>query len=51
MDEDMRIYQARTYSIGTPGRALCNSRQHHFIADDVGQDEVTAGEYFLTGLN
>ncbi|MDY6991194.1 MAG: OsmC family protein [Pseudomonadota bacterium] len=45
-----RIYQARTYSSGTRGRAICNSRQHHFIADDVDQDELTAGEYFLTGL-
>lgn len=50
MDEQLRIYKACTYSSGTPGRAICNSRQHHFIADDVDRDEVTAGEYFLTGL-
>jgi uncharacterized OsmC-like protein len=45
-----RTFHARSYSSGTPGRAICNSRHHHFIADDVGYDEVTAGEYFLTGL-
>ena len=46
----LRTFQARSYSSGIPGRAICNSRHHRFIADDVGYDEVTAGEYFLTGL-
>ncbi|MEN8218943.1 MAG: OsmC family protein [Pseudomonadota bacterium] len=45
-----RTFHARTYSSGIPGRAICNSRHHHFIAEDVGYDEVTAGEYFMTGL-
>ena len=49
-DTTERTFHARSYSSGTPGRAICNSRNHYFIADDVGYDEVTAGEYFLTGL-
>ena len=47
---EFRTFTARSYSSGTPGRAICNSRNHHFIADEFGGDEVTAGEYFLTGL-
>jgi uncharacterized OsmC-like protein len=48
--DEFRTFMARSYSSGTPGRAICNSRNHHFIADEFGCDEVTAGEYFLTGL-
>ncbi len=47
---EFRTLMARSYSSGTPGRAICNSRNHHFIADQFDGDEVTAGEYFLTGL-
>jgi uncharacterized OsmC-like protein len=47
---EYRTLMARSYSSGTPGRAICNSRNHHFIADEFDGDEVTAGEYFLTGL-
>ena len=47
---ECRTFSARSYSSGTLGRAICNSRNHHFIADEFGGDEVTAGEYFLTGL-
>lgn len=43
-------YRARTYSTGTHGRAICNVRNHHFVADDGGGDEVGAGEFFLSGI-
>lgn len=49
-EAEFRTFWARSYSSGTPGRAICNSRNHHFIADEYDGDEVTAGEYFLTGL-
>ena len=49
-ENEFRTFMARSYSSGTPGRTICNSRNHHFIADEIGSDEVTAGEYFLTGL-
>jgi len=46
-----KTYQARTYSTSTYGRAICNSRHHHFVADDATIAEaVTAGEYFLAGI-
>lgn len=47
---EVRTFKARSYSSGTLGRAICNSRNHHFIADEFGGDEITAGEYFLTSL-
>ena len=43
-------YKVRSYSTGTPGRAICNARNHHFVADDAGGDEVGAGELFLSGI-
>ncbi len=49
-EAEFRTFGARSYSSSTPGRAICNSRNHHFIADEFGSEEVTAGEYFLTGL-
>ena len=39
-------YKVRSYSTGTLGRAICNARAHHFVADDPGGDEVGAGELF-----
>ena len=51
MSDSIKTYAARTYSTGTYGRAICNSRHHHFVADDVTvNEEVTAGEYFLAGI-
>lgn len=47
---EYRTFTARSYSCGKPGRAICNSRNHHFIADEFGGDEISAGEYFLSGL-
>lgn len=43
-------YKVRSYSSGTRGRAICNARQHHFVADDAGGEEVGAGELFLSGI-
>jgi len=44
-------YAVNTYSTGTPGRAICNARTHHFVSDDVGGDAVGAGELFLSGVS
>ena len=44
-------YKVRSYSTGTLGRAICNARTHHFIADDSGGEEVGAGEFFLSGIS
>jgi uncharacterized OsmC-like protein len=43
-------YQARAYSTGTPRRAICNVRTHHFVVDDGGFEEVGAGEFFMSGI-
>ena len=43
-------YKVRSYSTGTLGRAICNARYHHFVADGTGGDEVGAGELFLSGI-
>ena len=43
-------YLVRSYSTGTLGRAICNARYHHFVADNSGGEEVGAGELFLSGI-
>ncbi|MCH9671806.1 MAG: OsmC family protein [Gammaproteobacteria bacterium] len=43
-------YQSRSYSSGTLGRALCNARTHHWVADDSGGEAVGAGELFCAGV-
>ena len=43
-------YKVRSYSTGTLGRAICNARTHHWVADGTGGDEVGAGELFLSGI-
>jgi uncharacterized OsmC-like protein len=43
-------YNVRAYSTGTPGRAICNSRSHHLVADGAGGDELGAGELFFSGI-
>jgi len=43
-------YKVRSYSTGTLGRAICNARTHHFVADGSGGEEVGAGELFLSGI-
>jgi uncharacterized OsmC-like protein len=43
-------YKVRTYSSGTHGRAICNARNHHFVSDDAGGEELGAGELFFSGV-
>ena len=43
-------YKVRSYSTKTLGRAICNARTHHFVADDAGGEEVGAGELFFSGI-
>ncbi len=43
-------YQAKSYSTGTLGRAICNARNHHWVADDAGGEEIGAGEMFFSGI-
>ena len=50
MAELSLAYRARSYSSGTLGRAICNARNHHWVADDTGGDEIGAGELFLSGI-
>ena len=54
-EERVRTSKVRSYSSGTPGRALCNARNHHFVVDGyilhVGPgEEISAGEAFLSGI-
>ncbi|MFT5391683.1 MAG: putative OsmC-like protein [Gammaproteobacteria bacterium] len=51
MGELTLAYGARTYSSGVVGRAICNARQHYWVADDSGGEAVGAGEMFLGGLS
>ena len=50
MAELTLAYKAKSYSTGTLGRAICNARNHHWVADDPGGDEVGAGELFFSGI-
>ena len=43
-------YQVHSYSTGTVGRAICNVRNHAFVADGSGGEMVGAGELFLSGI-
>jgi uncharacterized OsmC-like protein len=43
-------YRVNTNSSGTQGRAICNARTHHFVADDSGGEAIGAGELFLSGI-
>lgn len=51
MAELTLAYRVRSYSTGTAGRAICNARNHHFVADGSGGDEIGAGELFLSGIS
>ena len=47
--------KVRSYSSGTPGRAICQARNHHFVADDAAYNNgpgeaLGAGELFFSGL-
>ncbi len=50
MAELTLAYRVRSYSSGTQGRAICNARNHHWVADDSGGEEIGAGELFLGGI-
>lgn len=50
MAELSLAYKVRSYSTGTLGRAICNARNHHWVADDAGGEELGAGEFFLGGI-
>ena len=50
MAEAALAYSVRSYSTGTLGRAICNARNHHWVADDSGGEELGAGEFFLGGI-
>ena len=51
MAELALAYKVRSYSTGTLGRAICNARYHHWVADGSGGEEVGAGELFLSGIS
>ncbi len=50
MAELTLAYKVRSYSTGTLGRAICNARNHHWVADDAGGEQVGAGELFFSGI-
>ena len=50
MAELKLAYQVNSYSTGTMGRAICNVRNHAFVADGSGGEMVGAGELFLSGI-
>ena len=43
-------YEARSYSIGVPGRSVCNARNHHWAAENSGGEAVGAGEMFCASI-
>ena len=51
MTELSLAYAVRSYSTGTLGRSICNARNHHWVADDSGGEEIGAGELFLSGIS
>lgn len=51
MAEPTLAYSVRSYSTGTLGRSICSARNHAWVADDSGGEEVGAGEYFLSGIS
>jgi uncharacterized OsmC-like protein len=51
MGELTLAYKTRSYSSGTGGRALCNARTHHWVADDAGGEALGAGELFFSGIS
>ena len=40
MGELALAYKVRSDSTGTRGRAICNARTHHFVADDAGGEDT-----------
>ena len=50
MGDRYRTFKVKSYSSGTFGRAIGNVRNHHFVTDDVGGDEITPAEFFFAGI-
>ncbi len=50
MAEPTLAYQARSYSTGIVGRSICNSRNHHWVAENTGGEAVGAGELFCASI-
>jgi uncharacterized OsmC-like protein len=50
MAEPALAYQASCYSIGVPGRSVCNARNHHWVAENTGGEAVGAGELFCASI-
>ena len=53
--QTIHTVKVRSYSSGTPGRAICQARNHHFVADDASYNDgpgeaLGAGELFFSGL-
>ena len=50
MSELALAYAASCYSIGIPGRSVCNARDHHWVAGNTGGEAVGAGEMFCASI-
>ncbi len=50
MSELALAYEASCYSIGIPGRSVCNARDHHWVAENTGGEAVGAGEMFCASI-
>lgn len=51
MAELALAYEARSYSVGVPGRSVCNARNHHWVAENTGGEAVGAGELFCASIS
>ncbi len=53
MADGVKIDTVRSYSSGTPGRALNSARHHHFVLDSPSgpNEALTNGEAFLAGIS
>ena len=52
MADNVHTITVRSYSTGTQGRAIANSRNHHWVIDDgVPGEEIGAAEAFLSGIS
>jgi len=51
MAELALAYEARSYSMGVPGRSICKVRNHHWVTENTGGDAVGAGELFCASVS
>jgi len=53
MAEGVKIDTVRSYTSGTPGRALNSALHHHFVLDSPSgpNEALTNGEAFLAGIS